>query len=137
MFKFGRSEAAKEQFAHQLAKKYDHDKGLNINDGHTRIRFGDVNHRRVELLPLVVGIADDGGRQGQAGSGQQRRPHPGGQRGRRIRQFVAFFFGLHCRKCQKLRRIHVSFVTNLNRSNFRPQTRNKISDCKDIFGFYI
>lgn len=91
MFKFGRSEAAKEQFAHQLAKKYDHDKGLNINDGHTRIRFGDVNHRRVELLPLVVGIADDGGRQGQAGSGQQRRPHPGGQRGRRIRQFVAFF----------------------------------------------
>ena len=64
----------------------DNNEGLSVNDGHARIRFGDVNHRRIKLLSLVVSIADHCTGQHDADAGQERRPHPGGQRGRRIRQ---------------------------------------------------
>lgn len=59
VFEFGCAETTKEYFPHKFSKEDDKDKGLNINDGHTRIGLGDINNRGVKLLPLKVGIAYD------------------------------------------------------------------------------
>ena len=94
MFKFRCAETTKEYFPHQFSKEDDKDKGLNINDGHTRIGLGDVNHRGVKLLPLKVGIAYDYSCEKEAGSSQERRPHHRGHGMRRIRQFEKIWFWL-------------------------------------------
>lgn len=71
-------EAAEEDLAHELAEEDDHDEGLDVDDGHARVALGDVDDTRVELLPLVICVADDRRGHGEARAGQQSRPHAGG-----------------------------------------------------------
>lgn len=67
VFEFGGAQRAEEDLLHQLAGHEDEDERLEVDDGHARVRFGDVDHRGVELFLRVVGIAQDDASQRQTG----------------------------------------------------------------------
>ena len=70
-----------------IAYELTNHKSLNIDHSHAGIRFGDVNHRRIKLLTLIIRISNDSRGHQQADPGQERWPHCGGQCWTRIRQF--------------------------------------------------
>ena len=56
---FSISESAKEDFLEEGTEEIEHYEGLYIEHAQTSVRAEQIDHGGVELLLLVVGIADD------------------------------------------------------------------------------